>query len=90
MRSIENGEFLVEKLSKRDFDSVVDSKNLFPNHLPFSEIHLKVQQKILHQGTFKASRDNFLEGYVNVAGFDDPVISVLFVCCFCFSIVLVC
>lgn len=75
IKNLENANLLADKLSKRDFDSVVDSKNLFPNHLAFSEIHAKIQQKILHQGTFKASRDNFLEGYVNVQGFDEPVIT---------------
>lgn len=64
----------MDKLARRDFDATTDTKNLFPNHLPFSEIHGKIQQKILHQGTFKASRDNFLEGYVNVEGYDDAVL----------------
>lgn len=73
IKKVENGELLVDKLAKRDFNEVVDAKNLFPNHLPFSEIHARIQQKTLHQGTFKASRDNFLEGYINVEGFDDAV-----------------
>lgn len=73
VKHLEDGELLADKLAKQDFDAVVDAKNLFPNHLPFSEIHARIQQKSLYQGTFKASRDNFLEGYVNVESFDDPV-----------------
>lgn len=33
----------------------------------------KIKTGKLYQGTFRASRENYLEGYVNVDGLDDPV-----------------
>lgn len=73
IRNLQNGELLEDKLSKNDFAEIVDAKNLFPNHLTYTEIHKKIQEKTLHQGVYRASRDNFLEGFVTVEGFDEPV-----------------
>lgn len=73
MKNLKDGQLLEDKLAKRDYHEVVDSKDLFPNHLPYSEIHGKIQEKKLYQGVFRASRENFLEGFVNVESFDDPV-----------------
>ncbi|KAK7873514.1 hypothetical protein R5R35_008776 [Gryllus longicercus] len=41
---------------------------LFPPHLPPSLIHDGIKSGKLLQGTFYASRENFLEGHVNVEG----------------------
>lgn len=43
-------------------------KYLFPPHLPPAQIHDGIKAGKLLQGTFYASRENFLEGHVNVEG----------------------
>ena len=53
-----------EKLSKRNVSFVDENKNLFPNHLSTSDIHAGLKNSSLIQGTFQASRYNYLEGFV--------------------------
>lgn len=69
---LEKAEFLTDKLAKHDFH-VQNADDLFPPHLSTIKIHDGIKQGKLLQGTYKASRDNFLEGYVMVEGYDDPV-----------------
>lgn len=73
MKSLADSASLEDKLSRKDFHDIIDAKELFPNHLSYAEIHMKIREKKLHQGVFRASPENFLEGFVNVEAFDDPV-----------------
>lgn len=62
---------LEDKLSHRDFVLEDSSKeSLFPPHLTPAQVHEGIKSGKLLQGSFMASRDNFLEGSVNVEGQD--------------------
>ncbi|KAK4872641.1 hypothetical protein RN001_014670 [Aquatica leii] len=71
---VENSKDLQDKLARLDYHFQGDKEDVFPLHLSTVEIHHRIKDNKLHQGTYRASRDNFLEGYVNVEGFEDPVI----------------
>lgn len=47
---------------------ITSSKVLFPEHLPLSRIQAGIKNGSLLQGTFRASRDNYLEATVFVQG----------------------
>lgn len=65
---------LIDKLSRRNFASETGNKEpLFPLHLSPAEIHDGIKNGKLYQGSFLASRDNFLEAQVNIEGRDKPV-----------------
>lgn len=66
--SLENASFLLDKLSKRSYSSDIHGPELFPCHLSPTEVHNGISSGKLLQGTFLASRENFLEGNVNVEG----------------------
>lgn len=71
---------LLDKLCQRNYttDSQGNSKApLFPVHLTPEQVHLGIKSGKLLQGTFFASRDNFLEGSVNVDGLDKMVRNLL-------------
>lgn len=69
--SLENAPALLDKLSKRNFVLEGNSKEpLFPLHLSPKEIQDGIKAGKLLQGTFLASRENFLEGSVNVEGYE--------------------
>ena len=82
--NMENNSLLLDKLSRKDYHSQNEGKDIFPPHLSTAELLLGVKEGKLHQGTFRASRDNFLEGFVNCEEFKDSVslFLVLSVCCF--------
>lgn len=65
---------LRDKLAKSEFHFDSNTPDLFPPHLTPAEIHQGIKEKVLLQGTYLASRDNFLEGFVNVEGYEHPVI----------------
>ncbi|XP_014483626.1 PREDICTED: exosome complex exonuclease RRP44 [Dinoponera quadriceps] len=66
--SLEDANFLLDKLCKRSYTLDSQGPDLFPCHLPPAEIHDGISSGKLLQGTFLASRENFLEGNVNVEG----------------------
>lgn len=69
--SLEDAPTLLDKVSKRDVSFEGGAKEpLFPLHLSPKEIQDRLKAGKLHQGTFLASRENFLEGSVNVEGFE--------------------
>ncbi|KAF4520987.1 hypothetical protein B566_EDAN002483 [Ephemera danica] len=75
--TIESHPELLDKLCHRSFvtDSQGQSKTpLFPVHLAPEDVHIGVRSGKLLRGTFFASRDNFLEGSVNVDGADMTVL----------------
>jgi len=71
--SLENSSYLLDKLCKRSYTLNAQSPDLFPCHLTPAEVHDGISSSKLLQGTFLASRENFLEGYVNVEGTEKPV-----------------
>jgi len=67
VKSLRGYEHLVEKLARATFKSS-DGKVLFPEHLPLSAIQTGLRIKKFLQGTFFASRENYLEGTVRIPG----------------------
>ena len=57
---------LVDKLSKRDNAASSKSQIIFPEHLSISKLHSGIKSGKMFQGTFQASRENYLEGSVSV------------------------
>lgn len=55
-------------LSNDDKNEVTSSKVLYPEHLPLSRIQTGIKSGSFLQGTFRASRDNYLEATVFVQG----------------------
>ncbi|XP_038149801.1 exosome complex exonuclease RRP44 [Cyprinodon tularosa] len=55
-------------LSNEDKNKIASSKILFPEHLPLSKIQAGIKSGSFIQGTFRASRDNYLEATVFVQG----------------------
>lgn len=77
VRNMANSEILEDKLSKKDFYIASNVKDVYPSHLTNVELLNGVKDGKFHQGTFRASRDNFLEGFVNVESFEDQVSDVV-------------
>lgn len=77
--SLENSGFLEDKLCKKHYE--IDGgkgEPLFPSHLTPAQLHDGIKNGKLLQGTFLASRENFLEGSVNVEGMEKFVCFILF------------
>lgn len=73
IKSLSDSKHLEDKLSHRNF--ICEGKTaLFPSHLTPSEILEGIKAKKLLQGSFQASRENFLEGQVNVEDRDKPIL----------------
>lgn len=64
---------LIDKLSKNVIPESCTKDALYPAHLTPAQIHAGIKNGKIHQGTFHASRDNFLEGTVNINGYEKPV-----------------
>lgn len=71
--SLENSSFLLDKLCKRSYTLDIQGPELFPCHLTPTEVHEGILSGKLLQGSFLPSRENFLEGNVNVEGREKPV-----------------
>ncbi|XP_015122485.1 exosome complex exonuclease RRP44 isoform X2 [Diachasma alloeum] len=74
---ITEGVSLLDKLNKRNYileGGRGGGEALFPCHLAPAEIHAGISSGKLLQGSFFASRENFLEGSVNVDGMDKFVL----------------
>ncbi|XP_076244346.1 exosome complex exonuclease RRP44-like protein Dis3 [Calliopsis andreniformis] len=72
--SLENSGFLVDKLCKRSYDTEMGGQEFFPCHLTPHQLHEGIKNRKLLQGTFQPSRENFLEGYVNVDGMEKSIL----------------
>lgn len=69
--SLENAGFLVDKLCKKNY--ILEGgkgEPLFPCHLSPAQLHDGIKNGKLLQGSFSASRENYLEGNVNVEGME--------------------
>ncbi|CAG9864161.1 unnamed protein product [Phyllotreta striolata] len=74
IESVKDNSVLLDKLAKKDIHVETYTKDIFPPHLSNVELLTGVKNGKLHQGTFRASKDNFLEGFVNVDSLEDPVL----------------
>lgn len=62
-------------------NEITSSKVLFPEHLPLSKIQAGIKSGSFLQGTFRASRDNYLEATVFVQGEGEDSTEVcLYIC----------
>lgn len=64
---------LLEKLAKVSFSKEEGGKDLFPEHLPLSVIQTGLKTGRFMQGSYVASRENYLEGNVRVPGRDKEI-----------------
>ncbi|RZF37909.1 hypothetical protein LSTR_LSTR005409 [Laodelphax striatellus] len=76
VNSLKNQPALADKLSSRQCNSELSGGKapLFPPYLSPVEIQNGLKTGKLYQGAFLASRENFLEGQVNVENLDKPVL----------------
>lgn len=73
VRGLEKYPTLQDKLSLKGFSSQDKKEAIFPPHLTVTEIHDGIKSGKLVQGSFAASRENYLEGFVNVEGMEKSV-----------------
>jgi exosome complex exonuclease DIS3/RRP44 len=73
IKSLQDASHLQDKLCIKDYSTESDAHTLFPPHLTVVQIHEGIKNGKLYQGSFVASRENFLEGSVNVETFEKPV-----------------
>ncbi|KAM9808765.1 exosome complex exonuclease RRP44 [Syngnathus typhle] len=64
-------------LSNDEKSDITGSKVLFPEHLPLARIQAGIKSGTFHQGTFKASRDNYLEAKVFIQNNEEDGTEVL-------------
>lgn len=64
---------LQDKLASKGFTSQDNKAAIFPPHLTLTETHEGIKSGKLLQGSFAASRENYLEGFVNVEGIEKSV-----------------
>lgn len=74
VRGLDNYPTLQDKLSLKDFSSAGNKAAIFPPHLTPNEIHEGIKSGKLLQGSFLASRENYLEGSVNVESMEKSVL----------------
>lgn len=68
---------LQDKLSAKGFSSNDSKLAIYPPHLTVGAIHEGIKSGKLLQGSFQASRENYLEGFVNVEGMEKPVREIM-------------
>lgn len=83
--SLENAGFLMDKLSKREYSLNEGNQEYFPCHQSPTELYDGIKCGKLLQGTFLASRDNFLEGSVNIDSME-KLVSIIQINTNCFSV----
>lgn len=77
VRCLDKYPTLQDKLSLKGFSSQDNKQAIFPPHLTINEIHEGIKVGKLLQGSFAASRENYLEGFVNVEGMEKSVRYIL-------------
>lgn len=78
IRSLTANPELVDRLALiSDERNEISKKVLFPEHLPLSKIQAGIKAGTFLQGTYRASRDNYLEGTVFVHGEGEESTEVL-------------
>ncbi|ESO98220.1 hypothetical protein LOTGIDRAFT_114650 [Lottia gigantea] len=75
IKSLKNGGNLVDRLAwKSSAGSQQEGKYIYPEHLPTSEVLKGVKSGKYLQGSFMASRENYLEASVNVTDSENFVL----------------
>lgn len=74
LHSLVDHQNLLDKLSKKNIDFESTKNALFPAHLTIVEIHNGIKNGKYYQGSFMASRENYLEGSVNLENFDKAIL----------------
>ncbi|KAJ0066857.1 hypothetical protein NL108_004835, partial [Boleophthalmus pectinirostris] len=74
---IANPELVDHLALTNDEKNEISKKVLFPEHLPLSKVHAGIKAGTFLQGTYRASRDNYLEGTVFVHGEGEESTEVL-------------
>ncbi|XP_075921073.1 exosome complex exonuclease RRP44-like [Petromyzon marinus] len=77
VRSLLDNPELIDRLALASEQDVVESRVIFPEHLPLSQLQQGVRSGWFVQGTFLASRENYLEGTLRVRGDGDSDKEVL-------------
>ncbi|CAG0916316.1 unnamed protein product [Notodromas monacha] len=65
---------LCDKVSQTSKSYISDQRSIFPPHLTPLQIKEKLKRGEIKQGSFNASRENYLEGFVNVEGIEKPIL----------------
>jgi exosome complex exonuclease DIS3/RRP44 len=65
---------LLAQLDDRVLPEASNKKVYFPEHLPLSVIQKGLKTGKYYQGSYHGSRDNYLEGFVNVHSFDQWIL----------------
>uniref|UniRef100_A0A1B0CGZ3 Protein DIS3 homolog n=2 Tax=Lutzomyia longipalpis TaxID=7200 RepID=A0A1B0CGZ3_LUTLO len=73
VKSLKEHPELQDKLAKK-FSDEGNKPDLFPLHLSPGQIRDGIRSGQLLQGSFMRSRENYLEGYVNVEGMDKAIL----------------
>lgn len=73
VRGLDKFVTLQDKLSLKGFSTQSNKEAIFPPHLTLTEIHDGIKAGKFVQGSFAASRENYLEGFVNVEGMEKSV-----------------
>lgn len=76
--SLEQFPNLIDKLSRKNLKFSAKELDLYSAHWSNNQIHDGIKTKQILQGSFIASRDNFLEGFVNVEGYEKLVSTNLY------------
>ncbi|KAM8705694.1 hypothetical protein ACLKA7_010057 [Drosophila subpalustris] len=74
VKSLEDFPMLADKLSQKTFENEKQALPQYPPHLSMKELLEGFRQKKLLQGAFQASRENYLEGSVNVESFEKGIL----------------
>ncbi|XP_061397184.1 exosome complex exonuclease RRP44 [Musca vetustissima] len=74
IKSLVDYPMLIDKYARKDIEKDRETDPLFPMHLSMNEIIDGVRNQRLLQGAFQASRENYLEGSVNVEGYENPIL----------------
>ncbi|XP_075146089.1 exosome complex exonuclease RRP44-like protein Dis3 [Haematobia irritans] len=75
IKSLIDYPMLIDKYARKDIEKDRDSQQpMFPVHLSMNEIIEGVRNQRLLQGSFQASRENYLEGSVSIEGYENPIL----------------
>ncbi|XP_030375855.1 exosome complex exonuclease RRP44 [Scaptodrosophila lebanonensis] len=74
VKSLSDHPLLADKLSHKTFANEKQALPQYPPHLSLREILEGLKQKKLLQGSFQASRENYLEGNVNVEQYEKGIL----------------
>jgi exosome complex exonuclease DIS3/RRP44 len=80
VKSLTETPYLQDKLCIKEYTSESDKNPVYPPHLTVVQLHEGIKSGRLYQGAFVASRENFLEGSVNVECFEKFVSEIALIC----------